>query len=60
MAARDGELRLRVNHAHDARGLAAKGGLRYVVAASDVADIGERQHRLSRRRRRLEVLPKRP
>eukprot|EP00964_Phaeocystis_antarctica_P070078 scaffold42639_cov73-Phaeocystis_antarctica.AAC.1 len=57
MAARHGEVRLRMSHAHDARRLAANGGLRNVVAASDVAGIGERQHRLSRRRRRATAPP---
>eukprot|EP00964_Phaeocystis_antarctica_P013427 scaffold7354_cov59-Phaeocystis_antarctica.AAC.7 len=47
VAARHGEVRLRMNHTHDARRLAADGGLRNVVAASDVAGIGEGQHRLS-------------
>ena len=42
MGTRHGEVRLRAFHAHDARGLAANGGLRNLVAAGDVADIGER------------------
>ena len=37
MAARHGEVRLRMHHTHDARRLAADGGLRNVVAARDVA-----------------------
>ena len=41
MAARHGDVRLRMNHTHDARRLAADGGLRNVIAASDVAGIGE-------------------
>ena len=57
MAARRGEVRLRVDKAHDARGLAAEAGLGHVVAAGDVADIGERHHRLSRSRRRLGTPP---
>ena len=60
MPAGRGEVSLWASKAHDARRIAADGGFRSIVAASDVADIGERQHRLSRRRRRLEVLPKRP
>eukprot|EP00964_Phaeocystis_antarctica_P025741 scaffold14490_cov57-Phaeocystis_antarctica.AAC.2 len=41
MAARHGEVRLRMSHANDARRLAADGGLGNVVAASDVAGVGE-------------------
>ena len=37
MAARHGEVRLRMHHTHDARRLAADGELRNVVAARDVA-----------------------
>ena len=37
VAARCGEVRLRVHKAHDARGLAADAGLGDVVAAGDVA-----------------------
>ena len=47
VAARHGEVRLRMGHTHDARSLAADGGLRNGDAASDVAGIGERQHWLS-------------
>ena len=42
MGTRHGEVRLRAFHAHDARGLAANGGLGNLVAAGDVTDIGER------------------
>eukprot|EP00964_Phaeocystis_antarctica_P096435 scaffold62720_cov59-Phaeocystis_antarctica.AAC.1 len=44
MAARHGDVRLRMSHTHDARRLAADGGLRNGDAASDVASIGEGQH----------------
>ena len=47
VAARHGDVRLRMSHTHDARSLAADGGLRNGDAASDVAGIGERQHGLS-------------
>ena len=40
MAARHGDVRLRVRHAHDARGLAADGGLGNGGAPGDVAGIG--------------------
>ena len=53
VATRRREVSLRVSHTHDARGLAAEAGFGNIVAASDVADIGERQHRLSRSRNRL-------
>ena len=43
MAARRGEVRLRVHKAHDARGLAADAGLGDVVAAGD--DKMEQQRR---------------
>eukprot|EP00964_Phaeocystis_antarctica_P013469 scaffold7371_cov70-Phaeocystis_antarctica.AAC.4 len=60
MGARHGKVRLRASHANDARGLAANGGLGSVVAAGDVAGIGERQHllRRSRCRRRTALLRK--
>ena len=52
MAARHGDVRLRTRHAHNARGLAADGGLGNVGlsggAPGDVAGIGERQHWLRR------------
>ena len=57
MAARHGDVRLRASHAHDARALAANGGLGSVVAAGDVAGIGERQNLLRRSHRRLSALP---
>ena len=47
VATRHGEVRLRMGHTHDARSLAADGGLRNGDAASDVAGLGERQHWLS-------------
>ena len=50
VAARHGDVRLRMGHTHDARSLAADGGLRNGDAApvmTDVAGIGERQHGLS-------------
>eukprot|EP00964_Phaeocystis_antarctica_P052821 scaffold30956_cov61-Phaeocystis_antarctica.AAC.1 len=53
VAARHGEVRLRVGHAHDARGHAAEAGLGDGVTAGDVAHIGEGQHRLSGCRLRL-------
>ena len=56
MGARHGKVRLRASHAHDARALTTNGGLGSVVAAGDVAGIGERQH-LLRRSRRLSALP---
>ena len=44
VAARHGDVRLRMSHTHDARSLAADGGLRNGDAASDVAGLGKRQH----------------
>eukprot|EP00964_Phaeocystis_antarctica_P060550 scaffold36110_cov65-Phaeocystis_antarctica.AAC.4 len=56
VAARHGEVRLRVGHAHDACGHAAEAGFGDGVAPGDVAHIGEGQHRLSRRHLRLRRL----
>ena len=54
MAARHCKVSLRASKAHDARGLATERGFGNVVAARDVADIGERQVVwLSRSRRHL-------
>eukprot|EP00964_Phaeocystis_antarctica_P016424 scaffold9076_cov68-Phaeocystis_antarctica.AAC.5 len=53
MPAGRGEVSLWASKAHDARGIAADGRFRNVVAAGDVADIGERQHLLSKSSHRL-------
>ena len=42
VAAWHGKVRLRMSHTHDARGFAAEAGFGNVVAAGDVADLGER------------------
>ena len=54
MPAGHGKVSLRASKAHDARGVTADGGFRSVIAAGDIADIGECQHLLSiRSSRRL-------